>query len=81
MLLMARGFGKNVPKYGAWCKNCSLKKCSKISAEMFVKQRNIFCHLLYASTITHCKNWLVKLTLGLEDSQAFSHSSAYQLQT
>jgi hypothetical protein len=66
MLLMARGFGKNVPKYGAWCKNCSLKYAAKFQLKFSSNETAFLCHLLYASTITHCENWLEKLTLGLK---------------
>jgi hypothetical protein len=66
MLLMASGFGKNVPKYGAWCKICSLKYAAKFQLKCSWNKKAFLCHLLYASAFAHCENWLVKLTLGLE---------------
>jgi hypothetical protein len=46
MLLMARPFVKNVPNYCSGA-NAVAKKCTKISAEMLVKQNSIFSAIYF----------------------------------
>jgi hypothetical protein len=46
MLLMVTALGKIAPKYGTLRKSSSLQYAAKISAEMLVKQNNIFNTLL-----------------------------------
>jgi hypothetical protein len=56
---MASVFAENAPKYGAWCKSCSLKHFSTNVGKI---KQHLMHHLLYIGTFAHCLNWSVKLT-------------------
>jgi hypothetical protein len=51
--LVATALGKNMPRYGARHKSCSLKYAAKFQQKCWKTKHNLLRHLLHASTFAH----------------------------